>query len=155
MDDWKKDRIAACVEGRNPTLMVKMKSGFAVIADNQFLPGYCILLRYPQAASLQELSLAERACYLTDTTLIGDAIMRVCNPRRINYSTLMNFDNFLHTHIEARYEWEPEEYKYKPSWLYPHNERYTEEHAFCEARHGDLKQKITAAIQELMKQPGY
>ena len=52
MGDWKKDRIGSCERGENPTLMVKMKSGFAVMADNQFLPGYCIFLRYPQVASL-------------------------------------------------------------------------------------------------------
>lgn len=114
MEDWKKDRIGACVAGENPTLILKMKSGFAVMADNQFLPGYCILLRYPIVNSLEELSWEERNQYLLDTTLIGDAIQAVCKPRRINYSTLMNKDSFLHTHIEARYEWEPDAYKFRP-----------------------------------------
>lgn len=155
MKDWKKDRIGACVSGENPTMIVKMKSGFAVMADNQFLPGYCILLRYPRVESLSELSLEERQQYLLDTTLIGDAINIVCKPRRINYSTLMNKDNFLHTHIEARYDWEPNEYKYRPSWTYPEQERYTEQYAFNETQHGQLKKKLAEVLTVLMAQEGY
>lgn len=151
MDDWKNDRIGSCERGENPTLMVKMKSGFAVIGDNQFLPGYCVLLRYPHAGSLNELSMEERAEYLTDMTLIGDAIIKVCNPLRINYSTLMNLDHFLHTHIEARYDWEPEEYKIRPSFFYPKEERYLEKYEYSDERFGDLKQKITKSLLELMK----
>lgn len=122
MEEYKKDRIGSCVRGENPTMIVKMKSGFAVLADNQFLPGYCIFLRYPKVASLSDLSLEERKQYLIDTTLIGDALNLVCKPRKINYSTLMNLDDYLHTHIEARYDWEAEEYKYKPicAIIFPH-----------------------------------
>lgn len=155
MEDWKRDRIGSCERGENPTVMVKMKSGFAVIGDNQFLPGYCLLLRYPEATSLNELSLAERRQYLIDMTLIGDAIIKTCNPLRINYSTLMNLDNFLHTHIEARYDWEPDEYKCRPSYFYPKEQRYVQYHEYCEERHGDMKRKISEALIELMKQADY
>jgi len=150
MDNWKDDRIGSCVRGENPTLMVKMKSGFAVIADNQFLPGYCILLGYPKVVSLNELSKEARKLYLYDMTLIGDAIIDVCNPLRINYSTLTNFDNYLHTHIEARYNWEPDEYKCRPSWFYPIEERYSSQYEYSEAKYGELKQKITECLLRLM-----
>jgi len=94
MENWKNDRIGSCERGENPTFMVKMKSGFVVIGDHQFLPGYCLLLGFPKASSLNELSLKARMQYLIDMTLIGDAIIKVCNPLRINYSTLMNLDNY-------------------------------------------------------------
>ena len=152
MEDWKKDRIGSCVSGENPTLIVKMKSGFAVMADNQFLPGYCILLHYPRVDSLSELSMEERKQYLLDTTLIGDAIELVCKPRRVNYSTLMNTDSFLHTHIEARYDWEPDAYKFRPSWTYPEAERYREEYAFSPEKHGKLQRELAEALKMLMAQ---
>jgi len=110
MENWKNDRIGSCERGENPTLLLKMRSGFAVIGDYQFLPGYCLLLGYPKSSSLNELPFKERQQYLIDMTLIGDAIIKVCNPLRINYSTLMNLDHYLHTHIEARYDWEPTVY---------------------------------------------
>ena len=59
MDDWKIDRIGFCERGENPTLLMKMKSGFAVIADSQFLPGYCILLAFPRFTSLNDLPINE------------------------------------------------------------------------------------------------
>ncbi len=155
MDNWREDRIRSCLRGENPTLLARMKSGFAVIADNQFLPGYCILLAYPKVVSLNALPLSERSQYLLDTTLIGDAITRVCAPSRINYSTLGNLDHYLHTHIEARYEWEPEPYRHKPSWTYPEETRYTAQYEYCEERHGDLKRKITETLLDLAEQSEY
>ena len=150
MEAWKKDRIGSCVSGENPTVIVKMRSGFAVMADNQFLPGYCILLRYPRAGSLAELSLQERSEFLLDTTLIGDAIEEVCKPRRVNYSTLMNTDPFVHTHIEARYDWESEEYKYRPSWTYPEAERYQKQYEFSEETHGALRKQLAKVLKRRM-----
>ncbi|MCL2775609.1 MAG: hypothetical protein FWD71_20025 [Oscillospiraceae bacterium] len=152
MESWKNDRIGSCERGENPTLMVKMKSGFAVIGDNQFLPGYCVLLGYPKASSLNELSIEARKQYLIDMTLIGDAIIQVCKPLRINYSTLMNLDHYLHTHIEARYDWEPDEYKNRPSYFYPKEQRYTEQYEYNEHNYGDLKQKIAETLKELIKE---
>lgn len=155
MDNWKDDRIGSAIRGENPTVMVKMKSGFAVIGDNQFLPGYCVLLGYPKAESLNALPLPQRIQYLTDMTLIGDAIIEVCKPLRINYSTLMNLDHYLHTHIEARYDWEPDENKRRPSYFYPKELRYSPEWAYSEEKYGEMKRKLTEHLNKLMKQYGY
>ena len=150
MENWKIDRIGSCERGENPMLMLKMKSGFVVIGDHQFLPGYCLLLGFPKASSLNELPLPLRIQYLTDMTLIGDAIIKVCNPLRINYSTLMNLDHYLHTHIEARYDWEPDEYKSRPSYFYPREQRFGEEYEYNEHKYGDLKRRLTEALKDLM-----
>lgn len=155
MEDWKNDRIGSAERGENPLVMVKMKSGFAVIGDNQFLPGYCILLRYPKAASINELSLTERIQYLTDMTLIGDAIIKTCNPLRVNYSILMNLDHYLHAHIEARYDWEPEENKCRPSYCYPKELRYDSKYQYSDEKYGDLKRDITQNLLELIRKAGY
>ena len=152
MEHWKNERIGSCERGENPTLMTKMKSGFAVIGDHQFLPGYCLLLGYPKSSSLNELSISARNQYLLDMTLIGDAIIKVCDPLRINYSTLMNLDHYLHTHIEARYSWESDEYRVKPSYFYPREKRFGNEYEYNEHKYGELKQKITKALMDLMKQ---
>lgn len=155
MDSWKNDRIGSAERGENPTVMARMKSGFAVIGDNQFLPGYCVLLGYPKASSLNELSMTERIQYLTDMTLIGDAIIKACNPLRINYSILMNLDHYLHVHIEARYIWEPDEYKCRPSYFYPKEQRYSKQYEYSDEKYGDLKREITQNLLELMKNAGY
>lgn len=150
MENWKNDPIGSCVRGENPTLIARMKSGFCVMGYHQFLPGYCLLLGYPVAGSLNELSLPERSQYLIDMSLIGDAIIKACNPLRINYSTLMNTEHFLHTHIEARYAWEPEEFRRGPSYVYPKEMRLQPQYEFSEERHGDLKGRIAENLLALM-----
>ena len=99
MDDWKKDRIGSALRGENPTVIARMKTGFAVIGDTQFLPGYCLLLSYPTAGSLNDLDAWARKDFLFDMSLIGDAITGVCKPLRINYEILGNTDPYLHAHI--------------------------------------------------------
>ena len=86
MEDWKKDRVDSAAKGQNPTVLARMKSGFAVIGDTQFLPGYCVLLAYPKVSCLNDLTIKERSEFLTDMTLIGGAIDNICKPIRINYS---------------------------------------------------------------------
>ena len=83
-------------------------------------------------------------------SLIGDAIIQVCNPLRINYSTLMNRDHYLHTHIEARYDWEPDEYRLNQSCLYPKEERWIEKYEYSEQTYGGLKIKLTEALKTIM-----
>lgn len=152
MQDWKQDRIGAALRGENPMVMVRMKSGFAVIGDYQFLPGYCVLLACPQAGSLNELNPEERKQYLFDMTLIGDAVMAACQPLRINYSTLMNADHYLHTHIEARYSWEPDEHRSRPVCIYPREMRFSKEYEYSEEKHGDMKRRITQELLRLMEE---
>jgi len=93
-------------------MVIKELSGsFAVYGDVQFLPGYCVLLPKREVASLNDLDLSERQIFLTDMTLLGDAIIQDCSPLRINYELLGNTDNFLHAHLFPRYEWETDEAK--------------------------------------------
>lgn len=150
--DWRADRIGSCLRGENPTLITRMKSGFVVIGDTQFLPGYCVLLGYPEAKALNDLSQARRCQYLLDMTLVGDAILKACNPLRINYAILMNLDAFLHAHIQARYAWEPDVHRCAPVFSYPRETRDDPAHAFSEAKHGALRKEIGMHLQALMAQ---
>lgn len=150
--DWKQDRIGAAVRGENPMVIARMKSGFAVLGDHQFFPGYCVLLRYPEAASLNELSPEDRQQYLLDMTLIGDAILKVCKPLRINYATLMNEDHYLHTHIHPRYSWEDAERLRKPVFLYPPQIKFSADTAYSEEKHGGLKQRLADELERLMRE---
>lgn len=148
--DWKQDRIGAAQRGENPMVITRMRSGYVVMGDYQSLPGYCVLLASPEVNHLSDLSLAPRTTYLADMSLLGEAVMRVCQPRRVNYEILGNTDAYLHAHVWPRYEWEPEEYRGGPAWRYPREHLFAEEHAYSDERHGDLRRRIGAALAELM-----
>ncbi|MDT8715245.1 hypothetical protein IAI10_00945 [Clostridium sp. 19966] len=148
--DWKNDRIGSALKGDNPTVLLRMRSGFAVIGDPQFLPGYCVLLAYPKVNSINDLDVIKRKEFLLDMTLIGDAITEVCHPIRINYDILGNLDTFLHAHIFPRYQWEEEELRKNPVWKYPKENWMKEEHQFTEKKHGKMKKAIAKKLEELM-----
>lgn len=150
MEDWKKDRIGSALRGENPTVIYRMKSGFAVLGDPQFLPGYCILLAYPKVGSLNELSGKERQEFLLDMSLLGDAILAVCKPHRVNYDILGNTDAFLHAHVFPRYEWEEEERRRMPVWQYPKDWSLAE-YQFNEKEHGSMKHLLSEKLKELME----
>ncbi|MGM0884601.1 MAG: HIT family protein [Bacillota bacterium] len=149
-EEWKKDRFGAIERGENPMVLAKMKSGFAVIGDTQFLPGYCVLLAYPKVNTLNDLTIQQRNDYLLDMSLIGDAIQFVCNPRRINYSIYGNSDPFLHAHIFPRYEWEPDEKKPNPVWQY-RDLWHWKELQYNDEKHAVLKKQITDKLLEVMQ----
>ena len=108
MDDWKRNRIGSAERGENPTVIASMRSGFAVMGDTQFLPGYCLLLASPEVNHLSDLPFARRSEFLLDMGLLGQAIETVCRAqglRRMNYEILGNTDTYLHAHVFPRYEW--------------------------------------------------
>ncbi|WP_226679085.1 HIT family protein [Mesobacillus jeotgali] len=150
--EWKKDRIGSAHLGNNPMVIAKMKSGFAAIGDTQFLPGYCVLLPSKPFGSLEELDFKQRSEYLLDMSLIGEAILKVCKPRRVNYSIYGNTDAYLHAHIFPRYSWEPSERIPYPVWQYPSEKWFNAEYQFSNEKHGELKNQLRNKINELMKQ---
>ena len=64
----------------------------------------------------------------------------------------MNADHYLHTHIEARYDWEPDSNKRRPVCLYPREERFSKEAEYSEEKHGELKRRIAVELKRLMEE---
>jgi diadenosine tetraphosphate (Ap4A) HIT family hydrolase len=151
MDDWKQDRIHAAECGKNPMTLTRTRSGFAVIGDDQFLPGYCLLLASPRVDHLTDLPFAQRGVYLQDMSLIGEAIMQVCAPLRVNYEILGNYDHYLHAHIFPRYAWESDERREHPVWLYPASAGGGPHNPYSEEIHGTLRRQLTDALLTLMR----
>jgi diadenosine tetraphosphate (Ap4A) HIT family hydrolase len=119
-----------------------MQSGWAVIGDVQFLPGYCLLLPDPVVPSLNDVSSSERALYLHDMVRLGDAMLEVTGAARINYEILGNSEPELHAHLFPRYADEPKERRIKPAWFYDWQNAVR----YSEAEHGHLHAKLRAAL---------
>ena len=153
--DWKQDRLGSALRGENPTVILRLKSGFAVLGDEQFLPGYCVLIACPKVDTLAELSLTERAQFTTDMTLVGDALLSACGAAKVNYAIMMNRDYLLHAHIWARYDWEPEPYRFGPAWNYPESVRRDPQRTYATPESAALQMKIRAALEARLAEIGY
>ena len=140
--EWYENRILSAINGTNPMLIKELKGGYAVFGDVQFLPGYCVLLPKKEVNSLNVLSLEEREQFLSDMSILGDAIIHSCTPTRVNYDILGNTDNFLHAHVFPRYEWESEERKKMPVWLYDSSNWHNKETAYSPIKHDKIRNSI-------------
>jgi len=137
------DRVQQARIAVNPKVICKMKSGWVVIGDVQFLPGYCLLLPDPVVPSLNHLDPGMRIQFLSDMTLIGDALLEVTKASRINYEILGNTEPELHAHIFPRFDSEPDDKKRMPAWFYD----WENARRFSFGEHGELLLKIKGAIQ--------
>lgn len=136
--------VALARRGKHPGLICRMPSGWAVLADMQYLRGYCILLADPVVASLNELSKEQSADFLLDMVAIGDALLQVTGAYRINYAVMGNSDPALHAHIVPRFSDEPEMYLRDQPWSYPREIQMGR--VFDEERDQELIQQLKKAI---------
>ena len=96
-------RVEAAGNGENPTVICRVRSGWAVLGDNQILRGYSLLLPDPVVPDLNALPEAERMQFCSDMIHLGDALLEVTDAYRINYAVLGNLDPALHAHVTPRY----------------------------------------------------
>jgi diadenosine tetraphosphate (Ap4A) HIT family hydrolase len=132
-------------------LIKELKGGYAVFGDVQFLPGYCVLLPKKEVNSLNVLTLEEREQFLSDMSVLGDAIIQSCTPIRVNYDILGNTDNFLHAHVFPRYEWESEERKKMPVWLYDSSNWHNKETSYNPIKHDEIRNSILEYLNKNYK----
>ena len=140
-------RIQAARKGENPTVICQMPSGCALIGDQQFIPGYCLLLADPVVPDLNALTGAQRTQYLDDMAAIGDALLEVTEAYRINYEILGNTEPALHAHIFPRYMSEPDEPRAVPVWMGYTRAQYASRPLDLD-RDKRLIEKVRAAIQK-------
>jgi diadenosine tetraphosphate (Ap4A) HIT family hydrolase len=112
------ERVEQARRGMNDRVISRLPSGWAVLGDVQFLPGYCLLLADPVVPSLNDLDTIERTQFLADMARLGDAVLRVTNAERINYEILGNAEPELHAHLFPRYATEPPDLRRMPAWFY-------------------------------------
>jgi diadenosine tetraphosphate (Ap4A) HIT family hydrolase len=139
-------QVAAARAGTEPALICRMPSGWAVLCNMQYLPGYCILLPDPVVSSLNDLPRQTRSEFLCDMSTIGDALLEVTDSFRINYGIMGNSDPALHAHIVPRYMSEPEKIRKHLPWSYPQS--FMDERLFDFERDQVLIEKLAKVIKK-------
>jgi len=133
------ERVAMARVGTNPYVISKLPSGWLVIGDVQPLPGYCVFLADPVVPSINDLSEADRVQYSLDVLRAGDALLAVSNAYRINYETLGNTEQALHTHIIPRYLDEPDDKRKMPAMMMY---SWADAEPFSAELHGEMVERM-------------
>jgi diadenosine tetraphosphate (Ap4A) HIT family hydrolase len=138
-------RVADARAGRDNTLLGRCASGWAVFGQQQFVPGYLLLLPDPVVPDLNALTPEQRVQFLLDMSRLGDALMRVTSPVRINYAIFGNVEPALHAHVIPRYRSEPEAMQTAHPWMYDWNDAPT----FDVAAAATLVKSLRAELSQL------
>jgi diadenosine tetraphosphate (Ap4A) HIT family hydrolase len=138
--------VDAARAGTNEKVIARMRSGWAVMGDTQFLPGYSLLLPDPVVPSPNDMAEEARAQFFRDMVLLGDAVLRVTGADRINYEILGNLEPALHAHVFPRHGREPAAMRVRPVWFYGDERDKT---PFDLTRDRPLMDKIAAALKDL------
>lgn len=100
-------RISLIKEGKNRYFVKEFSSGYAVLADHQFYPGYTIFLSKTHTDELHKLKAQDRMQFLKDMSIVSEAVYKAFKPNKLNYELLGNTDRHLHWHIIPRYRDDP------------------------------------------------
>ncbi len=136
------ERVAQARAGTNDSVVCRVPSGWVVLGDVQFLPGYCILLPDPVVPSLNDLVEPARTEYLQDLARLGDAVLAVTGALRINYAILGNLDPELHAHVFPRYAHEADVRRRAPVWFYD----WANAEKYSPTTHGALRDALRRAL---------
>jgi diadenosine tetraphosphate (Ap4A) HIT family hydrolase len=138
-------RVAACRAGSDPTVIARLRSGWAVLGDPQVLPGYCLLLPDPVVPHLNALEPTAQQAFLADMARIGQAVQEITDAVRINYAMFGNVEPALHAHVIPRYEDEPADRIKAHPWAYD----WQAAPRFDAAADGDLLLAIRARLERM------
>ncbi len=114
-------QVADAREGREPRVIARLFSGWALFGERQFVRGYALLLPDPVVPTLNALGSQQRTQFLLDMTRLGDALLKATGAVRINYAMFGNQDPALHAHVVPRYMDEPEKLRTAHPWMYDWN----------------------------------
>jgi diadenosine tetraphosphate (Ap4A) HIT family hydrolase len=110
--------VERCRKGEDPTVIARLRSGWAVMGHKQVLRGYCLLLPDPVVPHLNALAPGERDCFLSDLGQLGEAVLQATQALRINYAIFGNLEPALHAHVHPRFADEPAELRTSNPWAY-------------------------------------
>jgi diadenosine tetraphosphate (Ap4A) HIT family hydrolase len=132
-------------EGRDPKVIARLFSGWAVFGERQFVRGYALLLPDPVVPNLNALGAQERIAFLSDMSRLGDALLKVTGALRINYAIFGNQEPALHAHVIPRYLDEPEALRAQQPFAYD----WSAAPAFERAVYGELGEQLHRELTRL------
>lgn len=136
-------QVIAAREGREPRVIARLFSGWAVFGERQFVRGYALLLPDPVVPNLNALGARERIAFLSDMSRLGDALLKVTGAARINYAIFGNQDPALHAHVIPRYLDEPEALRGAQPWAYDWDAAPVFDRPSCEGLAASLLRELS------------
>jgi diadenosine tetraphosphate (Ap4A) HIT family hydrolase len=104
--------------GAGPLLIAELGTSRAFLHEDQFFPGYVLLVLRRHATELYQLEAGERRAHLEEVSRVAEALARVFRPVKMNYELLGNQVPHIHWHLVPRLPTDPD--LLSPIWRVDH-----------------------------------
>jgi diadenosine tetraphosphate (Ap4A) HIT family hydrolase len=95
-----------------------LESSRVFLHEDQFFPGYVLLVLRRHATELYALSAGERRTLIEEVSRVAEALSRVFRPVKMNYELLGNQVPHIHWHVVPRLATDPQ--PHAPIWRVEH-----------------------------------
>ena len=140
--------------GKNPYFVKELKTGYAVIGDNQHFYGYTLFLyKNHDFTELYQLGMEERTEFMKEMTIVANAAANVFGCEKMNYELLGMGDAHLHWHLYPRRTGDIGEYGNHgkgPVWWYPMEKMYSDDCRPSDEELRDMKERLCAELEKLI-----
>ena len=101
--------------------IAELATSVAYLGDDQFFPGWCVLVLRRHATELWQLAPAERGALMDDVTRVAQALAVAFDAVKMNYELLGNQIGHIHWHLVPRRADDPA--PRMPAWTVEHAPR--------------------------------
>ena len=118
--------VASCVMCRkfgqsNGLHVADLEASRVFLHEDQFFPGYVLLVLRRHATELYELSAPERRTLIEEVSRVAEGLARVFRPVKMNYELLGNQVAHIHWHLIPRHPGDPA--WPRPVWAHAHEKQ--------------------------------
>lgn len=148
------DRIEMIKNDENPYFVKELKTGYAVIGDNQHFYGYTLFLyKNHKYTELYQMDIDERLEFMKEMTIVAQAAANAFECEKMNYELLGMGDAHLHWHLYPRCKGDIGEYGNHgsgPVWWYPIEKMYSDDNRPSGEKLEQMKEKLISQLEKLL-----
>ena len=104
--------------GSGPLLVAELETARAFLHEDQFFPGYVLLVLRRHVTELYQLEAGERRAHIEEVSRVAEALARAFRPVKMNYELLGNQVPHIHWHLVPRLSTDPD--LLSPIWRVDH-----------------------------------
>lgn len=142
------ERIQMIKENSNKYFVHELETGYVVIGDHQYFKGYTIFLCKEHATELHFLDKEFKEKFLSEMSLVGEAVYNAFKPEKLNYELLGNGDAHLHWHIFPRVTNDGD--VKGPVWWTDRNKMYSDSDRPTDEELENMKNKLLKELLNLI-----
>lgn len=131
-----------------PNFVSELETGYVFIGPHQYFKGYTLFICKEHVAELHELATNVKLNYLTEMSLVAEAVYKGFGATKMNYELLGNGEAHLHWHLFPRMVNDP--YRKGPVWWLPKEEMYSESYHPSTSETLEMRDIVRAELNQLL-----